>query len=207
MFVFIDESGDLPIPGTKQYFALSAIVFETEERKQQMEHAIGNLRQEWGKKLNNNEFKFSKLDRDDRLRFFEHIGGLAFKHSCCILEKAGLRGQWLDRTYAYERVINELVDDLTPYFREVDSLQPTPLKIRVVFDQHDDPEYKRHLRAKFIRLRSKDGSGMVKSVKPGRSASSGLLQLADMVCGANRWDSSDYRNYIAAQCCQRRMLP
>jgi hypothetical protein len=207
MFVFIDESGDVDVPGITPYFALSAVVFATAEDKNGIEGAILQLRQEWGKKLREGEFKFVWLDDEGRKKFFVKVGDLPFKYSSCVLLKEGLGRQWKEKGYVYERVIRELVDGLTPYFREVDAAQDKPLKVRVVADEHEDPDYWRLLKARFYSLRSKDGSGMVKSVKPGKSVSSRLLQFADLVCGASRWDTNDYRLFVAAQCLERRLLP
>lgn len=207
MFVFIDDSGDVDLPGNRPYYALSAIAFNTEDERDGAESTILQLRQEWSKPLRRNEFKFAILNHDDRIRFFEKVGDLPFKHASCVLWKDGLKGRWRDRCFVYEQVIGEMVNGLLPYFREVDIAQKKPLKIRVVADECDDPEYWRRLKERFYGLRSKDGSGMVKSVVPGRSRSSSLLQMADLVCGANRWDSRDYRRFVAVQCLDRHQLP
>ncbi|MBI3407460.1 MAG: DUF3800 domain-containing protein [Planctomycetes bacterium] len=51
-------------------------------------------------------------------------------------------------------------------------------------DNNQDPVYLRVLRQEFKRLRTAEGKGMVEKVRAGRSRSSSLLQLADMVSGA-----------------------
>jgi hypothetical protein len=113
----------------------------------------------------------------------------------------------MERLYVYESVIREVVDELTPYLRQVDAAQVKPLKVRVVADRNDDPDYWCLLKAAFFRLRSKDGSGMVKSVKPGKAASSNFLQVADLICGATRWNEPTYRKLISTQCLGIRSLP
>jgi hypothetical protein len=206
MFVFMDESGTADIPGPQPYFALSAIAFQTEGSRDQMNDIAKQLRQEWRVKATF-EFRFVDLNHDNRTKFFVKVGGLSFRHSTCVLRKEGLGGQWAERCYLYERVLREVVGGLMPFFRQVDAGQHKPLKVRVVFDEHKDPDYSRILKAEFGKLRSKDGSRMVVGVKPGRSRSSNLLQLADMVCGAARWDTSTYRKFIAAQCLRIYNLP
>lgn len=204
--VFLDEGGDAVIPGNEPYFVISAAAFQTETHRDGMEGVIQDLREGWGK-LKNNEFKFARLDHSGRTKFFVAIGDRTFKHCSCILRKEQLGGQWKKKVYVYERVIREVVGGLTPFFRELDAAQDNPLRVRVYFDQHTDPKYRNTLEQEFRKLHSKDGSAMIKDVTQGRSHSSWLLQLADMLCGAARWDSNDYRKFVAAQCLRRHTLP
>ena len=208
MFVFMDESGDTVVPGMKPYFALMALAFETADGRDNAEEALKQLRRNWGKK-STFEFKFIWLSEGDRLKFFQTVGNLAFKHAGCVLHKDEIGGQWTAKRYLYERVIREVVDGLTPYFREVDSARDRPLRVRVTFDEHTDPSYYLLLKSQFARLHSKDGCSMVpkQNVKPGKSKTSSLIQLADMLCGAIRWDTNVYRKYVSAQCLRLANLP
>lgn len=200
MFVFLDESGTPALQGPQRYFAMTALAFQTEAMRDGMEEAVKQLRLDWGMNAAY-EIKFAKLCHESRIAFFAKIGDLQFKLSSCVLWKEGLAGQWADRCYVYERVIREIVNGLSPYFREVDEAQVKPLRVHAVFDEYTDPEYIRILKEQLGRLRSKDGSKMVpkENVKKGRSRTSSLLQAVDMVCGAHRWDTKDYRKYVAAQ--------
>jgi hypothetical protein len=204
--VFVDEGGDADIPGNERYFVLAAAAFQTETHRNEMEEAIRKLREGWGK-LKNNEFKFSRLDHAGRTKFFVAVGDRTFKHCSCVLRKERLAGQWKKKAYVYERVIREVVGGLTPFFRELDAAQSNPLRVRVYFDQHTDSNYRRTLEREFRKLHSKDGSAMIKDVTQGRSDSSRLLQLADMLSGAARWDSNDFSKYVAAQCLRSHVLP
>lgn len=208
MFVFLDESGDAAVPGMKPYFALAALAFETADSRDEMEEALKQLRHNWGKKLNF-EFKFIWLSEDERLKFFQRVGDLAFKHVGCVLQKDGISGQWTKKRYLYERVIREVVDGLKPYFRSVAVARDKPLRVRVTFDEHTDPDYSRLLKEQFGTLHAQDGSRMVpkQNVKPGKSKTSSLIQLADMLCGAIRWDTNIYRKYVSAQCLRLSALP
>jgi Protein of unknown function (DUF3800) len=208
MFVFIDDSGDVGVPGMRPYFALSAVVFQTEEERDGAGHAVHELRKKWGR-ADSFELKFWNLRPQLRTEFFVRIGDMPFRYASCVLWKDRVSGRrWRDRRYVYERVIRGLVGELVPYLREADAAQDKPLKVGVVADEHDDPDYWRLLKAEFYKLRSKDGSGMVKGkVRPGKSSSSNVLQFADLVCGAARWDTDAYRKFIAVQCLKICILP
>ena len=83
------------------------------------------------------------------------------------------------------------------------------MKVRTCFDELRDPRYKEIVGAEFGKVHAKDGSKMVPRgrVKMGRSRSSNLLQLADLFCGASRWDTDAYRQYVTTQCLEIRPLP
>lgn len=208
MFVFMDDSGDAPLPGMQDYFALTAIAFQTEASRDGMDAAISAIRPKWGKGANF-EFKFTNLGDQRRTEFFGTIAPLPFKYSSCVLQKSGLRGQWTDKCYAYERVIREVVNGLIPHFRQVDEAQKKPLKIRVLADMHTDPDYLRLLQAEFGKLHAKDGTQMARRnhVKLGKSSSFNLLQLADLICGASRYATNAYRNQLSTSCLRIHELP
>jgi hypothetical protein len=208
MFLFLDESGTPALQGPQPYFAMSAIAFESEARRDVMEETIEQLRRDWGMNAAY-EMKFVKLSHERRIGFFVKIGDLPFKVSSCVLRKEGLAGQWTDKCYLYERVIREIVNGLQPYFREVDAAQEKPLRVHAIFDEYTDPEYVRILKQELGRLYSKDGFKMMpkENVKKGRSRTSSLLQVVDMVCRAYRWDTNDYRKYLTAQRLRHVELP
>jgi hypothetical protein len=83
------------------------------------------------------------------------------------------------------------------------------LRVHAVYDECSDPVYDKILKEEFGRLFAKDGLKMVpkENIKKGRSGSSSLLQAVDMVCAAHRWDTNEYRKYVAAQRLQFRELP
>ena len=208
MFVFLDESGTPSLQGPQPYFVVSAVAFQAELSWERAEVAVKQLRLDWG--LNAAyEVKFAKLNGQRRTQFFEKLGGLQFKHSTCVLWKDRLGGRWADRRYVYERVIREVVNGLEQHFREVDEAQVKPLRVHAVFDEYTDPEYERILKEAFGRLFAKDGLKMApkENIKKGRSRSSSLLQVVDMVCGAHRWDTNEYRKYVVAQRLQYVELP
>jgi len=126
----------------------------------------------------------------------------------CVLWKDGLSGH-RQVLCLYERVIREIVFGLDPHFREVDEAQEKPLRVHAVFDEFTDPEYERILRQEFGRLHAKEGFKMVpkENLRKGRSRSSSLLQVVDMVCGAHRWNTNEYRKYVAAQRLRHVELP
>jgi hypothetical protein len=203
MFVFMDESGNVDLPLTQPYFCLSAVAFQTEASRDEMDSTIAHLRNTWGRKLHQ-EFKFTELGHDGRMRFLTETAALHFRFASCVLRKDRIGnplGQWKERSYRYERVIQAVVAKLTPHFRNVDAGTRKPLRVHATADQHDDPEYFHALRREFGKLRSRDGSVMLpKGVKPGRSSSSRLIQLADVLAGASRYETDVYRNLLTARC-------
>jgi len=200
MFVFMDESGTAAIPGLQEYFAVSAIAFSTEESRDKAESAMKELRGELDRKATF-EFRFSELSPAFRMRFFEKVAGLDFKHFSCLLWKNGLGGQWGDECYVYERVFREVVQGLTPYLRELEAAQEKPMRVRVVHDEYTNPAYSLILAEEFGKVHRRDGHKMVprQNIKQGKSKSSSLIQLADMCCGAVRWESAEHRKYLTAK--------
>jgi len=206
MFVFIDDSGDANLQ-VRPYYALSAVAFRIKAETDGIGDRIHELRKNWGKK-DGFEFKFSKLDPDRQTEFFQRVRDSPLRYASCVLRKKAAMGKsWLQRTSVYERVMRDLVAVLGVYFKTVDDAQDKPLRVSVVADECTDPDYWKHLDAAFGKLHSKDGLRMAKKPKPGKSASWNLLQLADMVCGAARWDTPEYRKLLTQGCLDIRQLP
>lgn len=206
VYVYVDEGGNAALSANESYFVMAAAAFATEEQSTAMRDAIRQLRDGWGK-LEDDEFKFAKLNRRERERYFECVGDREFKHCSCVLTKTGLEGGWTDKYYVYEKVARGVVDGLRPWLQGIDESQPNPLRIRVFMDEHTDKKYVRLVETAFRAVHAKNGASVVEKFTPMRSHACRLVQLADFLCGAARWDSADYQRYVARHCLRRHLLP
>lgn len=206
LYIYLDEAGDAVCPGNTDFFVISAVAFLTEAQSTAAVNAIELLRNGWGT-LTNNEFKFARLSSPQKVNFFEAVADLEFKHCSCVSQKQNFNSQWKNKYFVYEKVIQGTMAYLIPWLRKRDEAQQNPLRIRVFFDEHTDGKYIALVKAEFKKLRSKNGSAMLSAFSQIQSSSHRLIQLADLLCGASRWDSNDFRKYVSAQCLGRQILP
>src|SRR5262249_30201652 len=109
-----------------------------------------------------------------------------FLYVACTVEKKRLQAPgWRQKAYFYEKAITPIVGGLTEYLRIAQACKgASPLKAQVTADDNKDAVYFTVLSREFKKHKSDSGHPLVETVKPGRSKSCSLLQLADMVCGA-----------------------
>ena len=186
MHLFIDESGDCGMKTTSApLFALTAVILEDQTAIQEAEAAIARVRSGLGKK-NEYEFHFTRIGHEARLAFLEELASSPFQFTSVILEKSKIEvpRPWREKKFFYEQVIGMLTEQLKPSLLAVRERVTKPVKARVIADDNQDPVYFTALRDRFVALKDSVGRSLISKVKPGRSNSSDLLQLADMVCGS-----------------------
>lgn len=210
MPTFIDESGDCgwKDTGSKPHFAITAVWFETPEHSFTCAEEIDKLRREKLKVCSTFEFHFVRTNPLHRMAFLEAVADCSFYFVACVVRKRRDDGGWLEgrmwrnKEFLYERAIEPVVASLEEYFHLAEAAKASPLNERVLFDENDDPVYRRVLREKFRVPKAASGRSLVKTVKSGASKGSNLLQLADMVCGAivhSFHKSDEYKKIIEAQ--------
>jgi hypothetical protein len=198
MPTFIDESGSFGWgENASKSFTLTAVWFETPEHAVACEEAIAGVRNALGMPAEA-EFHFVKTSDEQRNAFFHAVSVCQFHYVTCTLQK-WRKGRWLEgsewrkRAYFYEKLIQPVVNSLQEFLQIAEASKGGPLCERVTFDAHSDPLYYQVLRDEFYRPKAMSGRSYVKKVRPGRSESDSLVQLADMVCSsyAQSFHSSD----------------
>ncbi|MBZ1345534.1 MAG: DUF3800 domain-containing protein [Candidatus Nealsonbacteria bacterium] len=195
MLVFIDESGDAGLKikkGSSRYFVIALVSFEENEEATACDQRIELLKREL-KLSQGAEFKFNKLRKDQRLKFFEAVAPYAFFYFAIIINKEKLYGDGFKIKESFYKYTCSLVfENAKPYFKEA----------IIVIDGSGSREFKRQLKTY---LRKKIGTSIIKKVKIQSSHSNNLLQLADMVAGAThrsftkKGDKEVYRKVIKAK--------
>jgi hypothetical protein len=195
MLVFIDESGDAGLKtgkGSSRYFVIILVSFEENEEATACDQRIELLKREL-KLSQGAEFKFSKLRKDQRLKFFEAVAPYAFFYFAIIVNKEKLYGDGFKIKESFYKYACSLVfENAKPYLREA----------IIVIDGSGSREFKRQLKTY---LRKKIGTNIIKKVKIQSSHSNNLLQLADMAAGAvyrsfsKKSDKEVYRKVIKAK--------
>lgn len=198
MPTFIDESGRFGWnDNSSTYFTLTAVWFETPALAIDCEGVIAGVRATLGLPATA-EFYFVKSKDAQRMAFFQAVSACQFQYVTCTLRKwhhnKWLEGRmWRKRPYFYEKVIQPVVNSLKKYLLIAEACKDGPLCEPVTFDKHTDPVYHEILRNEFYRPKAPSGRSLVNKVRPGRSESDSLVQLADMVCGSyvHSFESSD----------------
>lgn len=194
MLVFIDESGDTGLKinqGSSRYFVIVLVSFEENEEAIACDQRIQLLKREI-KLPENFEFKFNKLRKDQRIRFFEAVLPYSFFYYGIVINKNP------DKLYGNGFKIKE------SFYKYTCSLvfenAKTHLKDAIIIiDGSGSREFKRQLTAY---LRKKIGKSIIKKIKIQPSHSNNLIQLADMIAGAvhrsftSKKDKEVYRQII-----------
>ena len=215
MPTFLDESGSFGwSKNASTYFTLTALWFETPALAVECEQVIAGVRAALGLSPAF-EYHFAKTCDAQRLAFLHAVSVCSFQYVTCTLEKR--RGckwregrSWRKRPFFYEKVVAPVVDCLKEYLLNAEACKAAPLAETVTFDEHTDPLYYETLRNLFYRPKAPSGRSLVKKVRPGKSESSSLVQLADMVCGAyvHSFESSDeYINILKARKIEDIIIP
>ncbi len=171
---------------------MAAVLLESPEKVATCAEAVQEVREKLDLPADF-EFHFARIKDDHRRRFLSQIAKCEFFFVGRILDKSILRGKhWQNKPFFYEQVIGALVDDAANFLQAAQQMKGTHLKARVTADDNEDPVYFKILGEQFKRIRAVSGKPLVEKVRPGRSRSSALIQLADMVCGAVvRWHEGD----------------
>jgi len=87
--IYIDESGDSGFKfnhGSSRYLVIALVVFESENEAEFTYRQMQILRAAWGKSKHF-EFRFSQLDKDERLVFLKSLKNFNFKIRAVIFDK------------------------------------------------------------------------------------------------------------------------
>jgi len=176
MLIFIDESGDMGLKidnGSSRYFVIVLVSFEENEEAIACDQRIKLLRREL-KLPENFEFKFSKLRKDQRIKFLEAVLPYTFFYYGIVINKDPNRlygdGFRIKESF-YKYTCSLVFENAKPYLKDA----------IVIVDGSGSREFKRQLTTY---LRKKVDSHIIKKVKIQRSHTNNLLQLADMIAGA-----------------------
>lgn len=183
MLVFIDESGDTGLKieqGSSRYFVIVLVSFEENEEAIACDQRIQLLKREL-KLPERFEFKFNKLRKDQRIKFFEAVLPYIFFYYGIVINKKPdkLYGDGFKIKESFYKYTCSLVfENAKPYLKDA----------TIIIDGSGSREFKRQLTTY---LRKKVGTGVIRKVKIQLSHNNNLIQLADMVAGAIR------RNYTS----------
>ncbi len=176
MRVFVDESGDTGLKfdrGSSLFFTLAAVVFRTEVEYLRCEAAIEEFRKKLGWRKDR-EFKFNKMNAEQREEFLQRVAGQAFTTHVFVLNKKALWPGALPRKdQMYLRVARWLIQNA------MNDLSGAT----VVFDKCGEREFYTLLRREII-LASAERPKAISKVIQRESHDEPCLQLADVICGA-----------------------
>jgi hypothetical protein len=174
MLVFIDESGDPGLKiekGSSKYFVVALVLFEDNDEALGCDQRIQLLKREM-RLPENFEFKFRKLRKDQRIKFFEAVSPYSFFYFGIVINKEKLYGEGFKIKESFFKYTCSLVFANTkPHLKDA----------IVIIDGTGSREFKRQLKTY---LRKKVGMSVIKKVKLQPSHKNNLIQLADMVAGA-----------------------
>ena len=216
MPTFIDESGCCGFDvNSKPYFRLVAVWFPTSEAADSCRETIELHRKE--RKLPERyEFKFStRMPDAARLAFFTAVAQSEFRFVAAHFDKLAQPGS-VNKEGLFRACISVLADTLHSHYQlaEEDKCRAKGSAVRlaekIIPDDNEDALYLRVIKDIFFALKAANGKSLVGGVKPGRSKSDRLLQLADMVCGAvgaHLCGESDYFNMISQNILRIAQLP
>jgi hypothetical protein len=174
MLVFIDESGDTGLKierGSSKYFVISLVLFEDNEEAVSCDQRIQLLKRE-PRLPENFEFKFRRLRKDQRIKFFEAVLPYSFFYFGIVINKEKLYGEGFKVKESFYKYTCSLVfANAKPHLKDA----------IIVIDGTGSREFKRQLKTY---LRKKIGTSIIKKVKLQSSEKNNLIQLADMIVGA-----------------------
>lgn len=197
MLVFIDESGDTGLKikeGSSRYFVIALISFEESEEAVACDQRIELLKREI-KLQAGAEFKFSKLRKDQRIKFFEAVLPYSFFYLAVVINKDRDKlygGGFKIKESFYKYTCSLVFENAKPYLKDA----------TIIIDGSGSREFKRQFKTY---LRKKIGASIIKKVKIQSSHTNNLIQLADMVAGAvhrsftNKGDKEIYRKMLGAK--------
>ena len=154
----MDESGAPGVAKSKEdYLAISLVIFDSREATEKYSDSIDRLRTRL-KLPEGYEFHFSRNSKQPRDAFIKLISSMNFRIITVILKKNDFK-----QTASYSRLAEYLAREITSRFS----------RLRIEMDTNPilQKELKKHLKSADPRI----------SIRPVRSTSSNLVQLADYV--------------------------
>ena len=197
MLVFIDESGDTGLKikqGSSRYFVIALVSFEEDEEAIACDQRIQLLKREL-KLPADFEFKFSKLRKDIRIKFFEAVLPYVFFYYGIVINKdpSKLYGDGFKIKESFYKYTCSLVfENAKPHLKEA----------TIIIDGSGSREFKKQFSTY---LRKKVGTSVIKKIKIQSSHNNNLIQLADMIAGAinrsfsQKGDKDIYRKIIKSK--------
>jgi hypothetical protein len=192
MHVFMDDSGDPGFKfgkGSTTHFVIACIIFEDPLDMEETSLKIKKLKRSWGWNLDR-EVKFGKLDKNQRIEFYEAVASCNFRVRAICVDKRIITSAELinrhDKFYNY--MIKQVLTNSLGNIR----------RAKVRLDGRGDRLYKREALA-YLKKYSNIQEEIISDIKIVNSKKDNLIQLADMVAGAIRRttsrDKSDHGIY------------
>jgi hypothetical protein len=114
MQIFVDETGDPGFrieDGSSRFFIVVLVIFEDHAEANRAKSALNNLKKEWEKK-ESFEFKFTKLQRRDRLEVLEVANQFNYKIRAVVFDKVRMNELQLEhfKKNYYQYAIRSLLE-------------------------------------------------------------------------------------------------
>lgn len=198
MLIFIDESGDTGLKlekASSRYFVVSLIIFEDDEDALACDHRIKLLKKELGKE-DNFEFHFTKNPDWMRQAFLKAVNPYNFFYLAIVINKdpKKLIGEGFRfKSSFYKYACGLVFQNAKPY------LKNAKVKIDKSGSQAFCGALSRYLKNKV----NNEKNNCIKHVKPEKSHTNNLLQLADYISGVinrkvqGKKDAKDYYKHIS----------
>jgi hypothetical protein len=150
---------------------ISLVLFEDNEEAVSCDQRIQLLKREL-RLPENFEFKFRRLRKDQRIKFFEAVLPYSFFYFGIVINKEKLYGEGFKVKESFYKYTCSLVfANAKPHLKDA----------IIIIDGTGSREFKRQLKTY---LRKKIGMSIIKKVKLQSSEKNNLIQLADMIAGA-----------------------
>jgi len=150
---------------------ISLILFEDNEEAVSCDQRIQLLKREL-RLPENFEFKFRRLRKDQRIKFFEAVLPYSFFYFGIVINKEKLYGEGFKVKESFYKYTFSLVfTNVKPHLKDA----------IIVIDGTGSREFKRQLKTY---LRKKIGTSIIKKAKLQSSEKNNLIQLADMIAGS-----------------------
>lgn len=197
MHIFIDESGDPGLKikkGASRFFVVVLVVFEDNEEAVACDKRISLLRREL-KLPEDFEFHFKANSHKIRLKFLEAVVPYSFFYFGIILNKDPdkLWGKGFRiKESLYKYTCSLVFQNAKPHLRDA----------TIIIDKSGHKLFQVQLR-KYLKERANIDKTVIKKIKPQRSKSNNLLQLADYIAGIvnrevlKKKRAKEYKKFIA----------
>jgi hypothetical protein len=170
VLVFIDESGDVGLPGASPLFTLTLVLFEDRKEATRAQTALSLLLRQ----TNLAEFKFSDLHRKGRHEYFIAVRDFSFRYYSLVFNKSRLGPEFRKGEQFYRSACHLLCGKAAHVLHEA----------TVVIDGSGSKQSQRELSTYLRKKVNGNGGRFIREVMLEDSKKNSLVQLADMVCGA-----------------------
>jgi hypothetical protein len=182
MNVFIDESGDRGVTKATSaaHFSLAAVLFKSSDSTVACSDRIERLREDrgWERLV----FHFKEITHDQKTAFLEAVSPCDFVYLVSVLQKRRLGPEWSDKEYFYTKAAKKLAETLLQPMTAIYAVSGNRGSCEVA--KADDPVYMDAMISQLRSMTTREGARLMHKPRPRRMATSNLLQLVDMVCGA-----------------------